>query len=957
MAEEPWLLALADAVSAGAPVDWDAARARATPEQAAVVEELFHISTVLGTTDGTAPPARNGGHTVAAGGTNGGTNGAHHHPPAASLPPARSWRSLLVLEPIASGVYGNVHRAWDTHLDREVAVKFFRDDTDGSATFLREARALARVRHPNVVAVYGAEVDDGLAGLWMELVEGETLAHAVAARGPMSPREVVGVGIDVCRAVAALHAHNLVHRDIKAANVMRERGGRIVLMDFGGAHRLDDADPTELQGTPAYMAPELFAGERASPAADVYAIGVLLFFLLTGRHPVEGETVRELQLAHARDRRIRLRDARADLPDALARVVERAIGRREARFPTVGALEQALSGILGESPGTRHGLPLPGLRGWQPSALAFATLAVVAAGLAAALAASAWRGGTLGGGFVAGRAAPAGTTTEFEIQPLPHMLLEPEANDARVSPDGRWIVFSAWANGTSLLFRRALESQQIDPIVGTEGGSKPFWSPDSRRIGFQASGVLKTIAVEGGPVTRLCDVRLFGGGAWSPSGVVLFSQITSLSTVPATGGTPAPFPPPPGIGQNAIVVAPQPLGRSAFAFRVGFAGDATGVYRAGLDGRDMTRLFDAGPNVILTATHALFVREGVLASRRLDPDTFRPTGEPVVVATGVLENVGQASPPSLSVSDTGVLVFRRRRASETRLAWYDLGGRELGVLPAPPGCRNPEFSPDGQRVAVECIDATTGRRDVYLLRDREPPIRLTDAPGGASDAVWAPDGATVAFSANLTGARDVFVRRWATPEAPRPLATSAVTKYPASWSRDGARIAYTERSMGTGWNIWLLAVATGETVPLLRDADDELEPQFSADGRWLAFTSNRTGRWAVYLKNLAAPSAPLRMVSPGLGESDPRWSARGDALYFLSGDRRLVVVPTRLDDEHPLGPPRELFPTPVVGPIGLGVRFNYAVHPDGRRLLVVAGPTPREPTPLVVRTAWPPAGS
>jgi Tol biopolymer transport system component len=955
MAEEPWLLALADAVSEGTPVDWDAARARATPEQAAVVEELFHISTVVGTQDGIAPGAvRNGRQGAAPGGaagtTNGGAHATHVFPAAATMSPARSWGSLLVLQPIASGVYGNVHRAWDTHLDREVAVKFFRDDADGSAPLLREARALARVRHPNVVAVYGAEHEDGLAGLWMELVEGETLAHAVEARGPMSPREVAGIGIDVCRAVAALHAHNLVHRDIKAANVMRERGGRIVLMDFGVAHRVDDSRAADLQGTPAYMAPELFAGERASAAADVYAIGVLLFYLLTGRHPVEGDTAGELQVAHAREKRIRLRDARADLPDALARVVERATARREARFPTVGALEQALSGILGEAPGSRHGLPLPGFRRWRPASLAAAAVALAAVAAAAVLGTTLARAGW--SGVEPAEPPPA---TAFTIGPHGNMMLEPEANDARVSPDGRWVVFSAWVKGTSLLFRRALQSTEITPIVGSEGGTRPFWSPDSRHVGFQASGVLKTIPIDGGEVTRLCDVRQFGGAAWSPAGVVLFSQMTTLWTVPATGGTPKSFSVPPGIGLDAIVVAPQVLGPTTFAYRVGFAGNATGVYRAGLDGSDMTRLFDVGPNVVLTATHAIFARETVLWSQRLDPATLTLLDKPVAVATEVLENVGQASLPSVSVSDTGVLVYRPRPAAPTRLAWFDLAGRELAALPAPAGCRNPEFSPDGQRVAVECTDVTTGRRDVYLLRDLEPPMRLTDAPSGASDAVWSPDGRSLAFSANLTGARDLFVRRWATPEAPRPLSTSTLTKYPASWSRDGARIAYTERSMGTGWNIWLLSVAGRETVALLQEADDEIEPQFSPDGRWLAFTSNRSGRWAVYLKNLMAPAVPPQMVSPGLGESDPRWSASGDALFFLTGDRRLVRVPARLDDEHPLGPPRELFATPIVGPIGLGVRFNYAVHPDGRRLLLVAGPTPREPAHLVVRTGWAPA--
>ena len=232
-ADEPWLVSLAAAVSAGERVDWTAARARATGDQALVVDELYRLSRMVrsrGSQAGAAAPP------------NGSPDGA--------WPAVRSWHTLLVLEPLASGLSGDVHRAWDTQLDREVAVKFLHQLADGTAPSLHEARVLARVRHPNVVTVYGAEHDSGQSGLWMELIDGETLAEAVLARGPMSPREAAGIGIDVCRAVSALHAHGLVHRDIKAANVMREVGGRIVLMAFSGAHGIDDAQPPTRQGTP-----------------------------------------------------------------------------------------------------------------------------------------------------------------------------------------------------------------------------------------------------------------------------------------------------------------------------------------------------------------------------------------------------------------------------------------------------------------------------------------------------------------------------------------------------------------------------------------------------------------------------------------------------------------------------------------------------------------------------------
>ena len=349
-ADEPWLVSLAAAVSAGETVDWAAARARATGDEAPIVEELYRLSQIV--------RGRGAAGADAAARQNGAAEGA--------WPAVRSWRTLLVLELLASGLSGDVHRAWDTQLDREVAVKFLHPLADGAAPSLREARALARVRHPNVVTVYGAEHDSGQSGLWMELIDGETLAEAVLARGPMSPREAAGIGIDVCRAVSALHAHGLVHRDIKAANVMREIGGRIVLMDFSGAHGIDDAHPPTLQGTPIYMAPEVLAGGRATPASDIYAIGVLLFFLLTGRHPVEGETLADLEAGACA--------TPADPPAGRAfrpargavRVVERAIAAaQDARFHTVGELEHALGAIFGAGPSGRPRLALP--RPGQPA--------------------------------------------------------------------------------------------------------------------------------------------------------------------------------------------------------------------------------------------------------------------------------------------------------------------------------------------------------------------------------------------------------------------------------------------------------------------------------------------------------------------------------------------------------------------------------------------------------------
>ncbi len=927
--DEPWLVSLAAAVSAGETVDWAAVRARATSDDAPVVEELHRLSQIVRRRGVGTPP------------------GAPRDPAAGDWPAVRSWRTLLVLEPLASGFSGDVHRAWDTQLDREVAVKFLHQLPDGTAPSLREARTLARVRHPNVVTVYGAEHDSGQSGLWMELIDGETLAEAITARGPMSAREAAGVGIDVCRAVSALHAHGLVHRDIKAANVMREVGGRIVLMDFSGAHGVADEQPPTRQGTPLYMAPELLAGDRATPASDIYAIGVLLFFLLTGRHPVEGETLADLEEAHAQHRRVRLIDARPDLPEALVRVVERAIAApQDARFHTVGELEHALGAISGANPVSRTRLALPG--GDRRALLATVGLGAALVALLLTAAVLAWRSG-LGAG------APrdvSGAPIEFDIVAQEPLRLDPTSNDARVSPDGRVVVFSAWANGTQLLYRRMIGSSALYPIVGTEGAAMPFWSADSRFVGFHASGLLKRVAVDGGPVTNICPTSQFGGGTWNRDGTIVFSQVTSLWTVAAGGGTPQRFPIPAEIGPDAVAVGPafRPDQRR-FTYRIGFgAKDTAGTYVADLQSKASTRLFDLGSNTVLGPSEVAWISNGVLATQAIDPLSLAPAGPRTPLEAGVLGNDGQAVTPALSLSDTGVVVYRKLREAETRLMWFDLSGRTLGTLEAPPLCRNPEFSPKGERVAVECTDPSTGRRDIWLVGEREAPIRLTDAPGGASDPVWSPDGQTIAFSSNPRGIRDLFARQWAASGEPRPIYGSPSTKYPCSWSRDGTQIAFTERGMGRGWNIWTLDVRTGVARALVAGDYDDIEPQFSPDHRWLAFTSNRSGRWAVYVQDLQAPATSARMVSAGLGESDPRWSPSGDRLYFLSGDRRLMALPTRDAGGAPsLGATSAVFASAAIGPIGIGLRFNYALHPDGRRVLMLVGAGPRELPALTVR--------
>ena len=329
--DDAWLIALGTDVSDGKTVDWDLADRRAIDDEArTLVGNLKRLEKVIlahRTAGGDAPGATSGSESA----------GTAH------------WHHLVLFESVGSGAFGTVYRAWDTRVDREVALKLVPASTSTTRSPLSEARNLARIRHPNIVTVYGAEQDPKGVGIWMEFIQGETLAAMVHNRGPMSAREVVGVGVDLCRALSALQAASLLHRDIKAHNVMREVGGRIVLMDFSGAWTSEAGEtPANLSGTPLYMAPELFEGRPASFASDIYSLGVLLFYLLSGRLPVEGASLAELKSAHARQVRTRLRDLRPELPDAVVQVVERAAAHdARERYQTAGELEHALVGTLG----------------------------------------------------------------------------------------------------------------------------------------------------------------------------------------------------------------------------------------------------------------------------------------------------------------------------------------------------------------------------------------------------------------------------------------------------------------------------------------------------------------------------------------------------------------------------------------------------------------------------------
>jgi dipeptidyl aminopeptidase/acylaminoacyl peptidase len=371
-----------------------------------------------------------------------------------------------------------------------------------------------------------------------------------------------------------------------------------------------------------------------------------------------------------------------------------------------------------------------------------------------------------------------------------------------------------------------------------------------------------------------------------------------------------------------------------------------------LDARTVTRVRESTVNVVPSGQYLLFVRAGSLMAQPFDVKGMRATGEPVAVMDQVMENLGELAGPSISVSDSGVLAYRARHASATTLTWFDRSGLEFETLSAPTGCRNPEISPNGRRVAVECPDVGANTRDVWILDAVSgAPARLTTDTADDSDPIWSPDGRWIVFSSGRDGGQDLYRRLSTGAGHDDRLLQTPRTKYPNSWSRDGRFIFFTSREEDTGWDIWLRPLE-GKPRPLVSTPAVEIEPQLSPNGRWLAYTSDESGRMEVYIRSF--PAAGGTWLISSHGGSDPRWRNDSSELYYLSPDRVLMAVGVNTAVSLDASIPKPLFQTRASGPLGLGVRFNYAVAQGGQRFLITADVRGAIPSPINVVLNWTP---
>jgi Tol biopolymer transport system component len=897
--DDAWLIALGSAVSDGSLIDWNQAERNASnPDTQNIVRDMRQLADVVA-----AHRSSNRNHADLA-------------EAADPVSPARQWRHIVLFESIGAGAFGTVYRGWDPTLDRDVAVKLL---PNGSR--LEEARHLARVRHSNVVVVYGADRAGDEAGIWMEYIEGHTLAQMVRDAGPMSAREVTGIGLDLCRALAALHGAGLLHRDIKPQNVMREFGGRIVLMDFSGAEAVaDDGSEAVISGTPLFMAPELLRNGAASLASEVYSLGVLLFFLLSARLPVEGGTVAELKRMHAAGHRNRLSDLRPDVPASLAHVIERAIASEpSARYQTAGAFEHALATASGSHEVLVDNGTAPAHGTWisRPSGYTWLWLAagMILSAAVAAAAVHRWKP----------EVGPA-VLTRFTIGP-PFM----SGSWPRVSPDGRYVAFGAIVEGRNRFWIRALDNPTGRPLMKTTATESPFWSPDSTTLCFFEAGKLKRISIGSGDVEPevLADAPQGRGGDWSGQSI-LFSRSEGIYSISLAAH---------GVASKITTVDSSlgeyqhawpeflPDGRQFLFVIRSSQPERTGVYLASLDGDAPRRVMAAFSRVSYVDGHLLFVRQDILMAQRFDSATATLEGQPVPLSDRVKHHA--AGDGAFDVSNTGVLIFGRTPGDPvTRLMLFDGRGRELRALTPAGYYRHPRFSPDGRRIVAEKIDGDDRNVDLWLYDiERDGATRLTREAAPDVRPAWSPDGQRVVFSSKRGDVYHVYTKTVDTTGADVELVTHPGDKFVEHWSSDGRFLSGTVLRSG----LWIFPLDPSAKPWMVR-GDDETrafwQSEFSPDGRWFAYASHESGDSEVYVEPFPATGSRWQVSTHGGAE--PHWRRGGQELLYLTPSGMLMAA-SLTEGGWEKSRPTALFRISVPDLVESG---DYTVSPDGERIVV-----------------------
>ena len=858
---------------------------------------------------------------------------------------------------------GEVYRARDTRLGRDVALKIlpesFAREGDRLRRFEQEARAVAALNHPNILAVFdiGTHTEGQESGspfLVSELLEGESL-RAVLDRGVVPQRKTIEYGVQIAHGLAAAHEKGIVHRDLKPENIFVTKDGRIKILDFGLAKLAQkaSADPDDVtltsertaagvvMGTASYMAPEQVRGEGADPRTDIFAFGAVLYEMLSGVRAFRRDTAAETMTAVLKDDPPELSDPGHLVSPALERIVRRCLEKNpEQRFQSARDLSFALGALSGTEASTiaraAAGPRRVSLGPWLAAALAM----VVVAGVT-------W--------YIARRPQPT-TRMQFALAVPDEMSISHMA----LSRDGSMLAFVSPEESTGLpmLYVQRIGSSNVTLLAGTQGASYPFWSPDAAYVAFFANGKLQKMAVSGGTPQVLANALTARGGSWGSKDVIIYAPNSESSIWRVNVD---------GTGMALVTQGIRAAGDQShrwpvflpdgnhFLFWSGNFGNSkddrsSGIYVSSLEGKER-KLVVLCHSSVGYDSHNLFYADD---QRQLVTVAFNTSGATVSGNTTVIANVVGFQPSTywaaFAVAPNGTLIYNTNvGAAESALTWVDRSGKELSRIGDPAIMANPTLSPDGSRVALDISDPKANNVDIWIeSTSGAGNARFTFDPSEEVVGVWSRDANMLAYRAIIAGGISLFLKRANGLEREREKFTMSPDMgdiFPNSWSLDDQQILCTHET-ATGYYLEIMPVAGGEPTRLLTSKGSESNGQISPDGKWVAYASDESGNWEIYVTSF--PSAAGKwQVSRG-GGTEPRWGGDGKEIFYIGPRGMLMAVPVNSASAFVTGTPAPLFQVYGRAPISSTDVFTYDVAKDGKRFLVNRYVKPEHVAPLTI---------
>ena len=883
-----------------------------------------------------------------------------------------------ILSPVGAGGMGEVYKARDTRLDRSVAIKVLTSRLVGTgdprARFEREARAISSLNHPHICTLHDVGHEGDSEYLVMEFLEGESLAHRLI-KGRLPLDQVYRLGAQIADALDKAHKRGIVHRDLKPGNIMLTRSG-VKLLDFGLAKLHPDSAPADsicttfiagapdshnaaepltdrgvLVGTLPYMAPEQLDGKEADTRTDLWALGCVLYEMVTGQRAFAGDGQASVISSILTAEPPRTSERQPLAPADLDRLIRTCLAKDpEERWQSAHDLMAELRWIAERS----SELGTAPLAGGQGTAAAWAATLRQRRGRALAAAAILLALGLGAAVALRPRAGGPETTRFVVLSPLDGDF----APGLAVSPDGRQLAFVAGAQGRREIWVRPLAALEARRLPGTEGARFPFWSPDGRSLGFFANSKLMRVDLGGGAAQPLAVANDGRGGAWGRTGVILFAPTptAAIHRVPAGGGA-----------DEVVTHLDRARGESDHRLPVFLPDGRHFVFLArarvpenhalvagSLDGPE-TKVLVAGHQTSVDYAAAggylLYVRERTLLAQPFDPDQVRFNGEPVSLAQGV-DPIGEGIPGTsyaFFAAGGSTLVYRAGVRLTSQPTWFDRGGRELGQIGPPGEFDEPTLSPDGKQVALDRNDEQLTSAVWRLDLVRGALSRLSFGAGSALAPVWSPDGSLVAYTrAQLTS---LCLRPASGAGKEEVLLASDAAKLVDDWSKDGRFLLFEEVSRRTTTDLWILPLAGARKPSLyLQTAFDETHAKFSPDGRFVAYTSKESGRDEVYVQTFPAAGGKWQVSTDGGDQA--QWRADGKELFFLGLDRKLRAVAVSTEHGFEPGIQRVLFETRTNVPAGLASRAYYAAAADGQRFLVDTIVSDGGHVPITVVLDW-----